>query len=284
MTTLRDALLTEQQKIDTALASYVDGIDAPTRLVDAMRYVLLGGGKRIRPVLVLATARALGATDETAMGAAIALEMIHAYSLAHDDLPALDDDDERRGRASAHRQFDEATAILAGDALLTEAFSAVLDSSARIDSSFVVKMGASLARAAGARGMVGGQVVDIQHLAQTPTELRTMHAMKTGALFRCALELGALCAESTDATVTRCGRYGELFGAAFQLSDDILDLDEAEQSSHEREVNLAFLDGEEAIRAEIAEVCAAARGLLAEFDTPMTLHVSLLDWVEGRVM
>lgn len=284
MTTLRDALLAEQKKIDAALASYMDTIEAPSRLVEAMRYVLLGGGKRIRPILVLATARELGAQDESSMPAALALEMIHAYSLAHDDLPALDNDDERRGRPSAHREYDEATAILAGDALLAEAFSSLLTSSHRIKAEFVVSMSKSLARASGAGGMVGGQVLDIQHLAQTPTELREMHAMKTGALFRCALELGALSAESTASTVARCARYGELFGAAFQLSDDVLDLDEAEQSAHEREVNLAFLDGEDAVRAEIADVCREARELLSDFERPMALHQLLLDWVEERVM
>ncbi|HHM05884.1 MAG TPA: (2E,6E)-farnesyl diphosphate synthase [Gammaproteobacteria bacterium] len=202
---------------------------APQTLHRAMRYSVLGGGKRVRPVLVYAAAEAAGAPLERADAAACAVELIHAYSLIHDDLPAMDDDDLRRGRPSCHRAFDEATAILAGDALQTLAFDLLArDPALDVAPSQRLAMIQTLATAAGATGMVGGQAMDLAAVGQTLTlsQLETMHAHKTGALIRAAVRLGGLCHNGiTPAELDKLERYACLIGLAFQVQDDILDVE-----------------------------------------------------------
>jgi geranylgeranyl diphosphate synthase, type II len=203
----------------------------PERLLKSMEYSLLAGGKRLRPVLVLSWAGLLGGegiTDKV-MPFAASLECIHTYSLIHDDLPAMDDDDLRRGKPSNHMQFGEATAILAGDGLLTEAFG--LMSAASIVNGLpadrVLKAIFVLAKAAGAGGMVGGQAVDMEFTGRTDVplnELRTMHAMKTGALITAACECGAILAGAKDADVENAREFGRNIGVAFQIVDDVLDV------------------------------------------------------------
>ena len=191
----------------------------PSRLMEAMRYSLFAGGKRFRPALVIGGCEAAGGTPEAALPAACAVEMIHTYSLIHDDLPAMDNDDLRRGRPTLHRAFDEATAILAGDTLLTIAFDALADSGK-------LEMVRELARAAGPAGMAGGQVLDMEAEKNPPdlTGLIRLHRMKTGALIRASVRLGAMAGGAGPETLTALTRYGEAVGLAFQITDDILDV------------------------------------------------------------
>jgi farnesyl diphosphate synthase len=202
-------------------------IARPARLLEAMRYVTLGGGKRLRPFLVIESARLFGVTGASALRAACALEMIHCYSLAHDDLPAMDDDDLRRGRPTAHKAFDEATAILAGDGLLTYAFDLLADPATHADAQIRAALVLALARAAGLGGMVGGQALDLAaETAGRPLsqeEILTLQAMKTGALLRFAVDAGALLGKAPAPMAQALSRYGAALGAAFQVADDILD-------------------------------------------------------------
>jgi farnesyl diphosphate synthase len=202
-------------------------IARPARLLEAMRYSSLGGGKRLRPFLVIESARLFGVVGEAALRTACALEMIHCYSLVHDDLPAMDDDDLRRGRPTTHKAFDEATAILAGDGLLTYAFDVVADPKTHQDAGVRAALVLALARAAGLGGMVGGQALDLAaETAATPLTLEEtlrMQAMKTGALLRFAVDAGGVLGGASVAQARALTRYGEALGAAFQIADDILD-------------------------------------------------------------
>lgn len=214
-------------RIDTALAAYFPSDSAhPHRLIEAVRYSLLGGGKRIRPLLLLAACEAVGGAASRALPYACAIEMIHAYSLIHDDLPAMDDDALRRGRATNHKVFGEGVAILAGDALLTEAF-AVLAQSAVQDPRPRQALRAlrEIAEAAGARGMVGGQAADIaaEGAAVDLATVEFIHVRKTGALLLAAVRAGALIGGARARALGGLTRYGECLGLAFQIADDILD-------------------------------------------------------------
>jgi farnesyl diphosphate synthase len=206
----------------------------PPRLVEAMRYAALGGGKRLRPFLVVETARLFGVEDEGVLRTGAALEMIHCYSLVHDDLPAMDDDDLRRGRPTAHRAFDEATAILAGDALLTYAFDVVADPATHPDAALRAELALKLARAAGLGGMVGGQALDLaaEQKSEKHTEraVRELQAMKTGALLLYGVEAGAILGRADKKQSAALSRYGAALGAAFQVADDILD-EEGDEAS-----------------------------------------------------
>ncbi len=199
----------------------------PRRLVEAMRYATLAGGKRLRPFLAIETARALGRADDAPVRVGAAIECVHAYSLIHDDLPAMDDDDLRRGRPTTHRAFDEATAILAGDALQTMAFEILASPETDSDGGTRAELCAGLARAAGLEGMVGGQMLDIEAetaAAQLPLEaVARLQAMKTGALLKFSVEAGALLAGATAPARKAFGDYGRAIGAAFQIADDLLD-------------------------------------------------------------
>jgi geranylgeranyl diphosphate synthase type II len=204
----------------------VCGCDAPG-VCDAMRYSLAGGGKRIRPVLLLESCRLCGGDPDDALDFACALEMIHTYSLIHDDLPCMDDDDMRRGKPACHIAFGEATALLAGDALLTQAFAAAAQSrAAELHPARAVEAVALLARLAGAEGMIGGQAIDLQseNRAISLSRLQTMDRLKTGALMRAACELGAVLAGADAVKRAALVRYAEALGQAFQIVDDILDV------------------------------------------------------------
>ena len=194
-----------------------------------MRYATLGGGKRLRAALVYATGETFGARTEQLDVPACALELIHAYSLIHDDLPAMDNDDLRRGKPSCHRAFDEATALLAGDALQTRAFEVLAtDMDPAIGAARQLQMIARLAEASGSLGMAGGQAIDLRSVGSTLGlgELEDMHARKTGALFRAAVALGALCVPHLSGSVLAAlDRYASCIGLAFQITDDILDVE-----------------------------------------------------------
>jgi geranylgeranyl diphosphate synthase type II len=224
---LKSFLRTQQARVEALLherSSRLDVAGTPSRLAEAMRYSLMAGGKRLRPMLCLTFADAV-ARQSTATAiaedAACALEYIHTYSLIHDDLPAMDDDDLRRGRPTSHKVFGEAIAILAGDALLTEAFTLVASGPEPVR----VALCRELAVAAGAAGMVGGQVLDIAEDRPAQMDYLTrLHGMKTGALLRAACRMGVLAGGGSPEEVRRADAYGEAVGLAFQIADDILDV------------------------------------------------------------
>lgn len=201
-------------------------ISRPERLLSAMRHGVLNGGKRLRPFLVIQTAALFDSNIQTAQRIGAALECVHCYSLIHDDLPAMDNDDLRRGKPTVHKAFDEATAILAGDALLTLAFDILADEKTEIDAQTRLKLIVGLSRAAGVGGMVGGQALDLEAETEKPNEsgIITLQAMKTGALIRYACEAGALIGHATMSDRERLSAFGAAIGLAFQLADDILDI------------------------------------------------------------
>jgi farnesyl diphosphate synthase len=205
----------------------VGEIHRPPRLLAAMRHGALAGGKRLRPFLTIETARALGLEGEGPLRAGSAIELIHCYSLVHDDLPAMDDDDLRRGRPTVHKAFDEATAILAGDGLLTLAFDVIGDVATHKDGAIRAALCVGLARAAGLGGMAGGQMLDLEaETAAAPLDkaaIERLQAMKTGALLTYSVEAGAIIAEARAEQRAALVRFGRALGAAFQVADDILD-------------------------------------------------------------
>ncbi len=218
-----------QQRAEQTLNHWLPPIEeAPDHLHAAMRYATLSGGKRLRPVLVYASGSALGIPLKQLDGPACAVELVHAYSLVHDDLPAMDDDDLRRGKPTCHKAFDEATAILAGDALQCLAFEVLAnDPAMNATPTQRLAMVAELAHASGSRGMAGGQAIDIAAEGKQLTleQLQTMHRYKTGALIRAAVRLGALSAPSISAEQREgLDRYAGAVGLAFQIRDDILDV------------------------------------------------------------
>ena len=198
----------------------------PARLLEAMHYGALNGGKRLRPFLVVESTALFGGNEAAAMRVGAALECLHSYSLVHDDLPAMDDDDLRRGKPTVHIAFDEATAILAGDALLTYAFDIIAAPETDLPDRARIELVLALSRAAGIGGMAGGQALDLSAEKQTPDEqgIVTLQAMKTGALIRFACEAGAVIAGAPTEDRERMRRFGEIIGRAFQLADDLLDL------------------------------------------------------------
>lgn len=216
-----------QQRVEAALKQRLDDIDSPTssKLIEAMRYATLNGGKRLRALLVYATGEALGANQQALDAAACAVEMIHAYSLVHDDMPMMDDDDLRRGRPTCHKAYDEATALLVGDALQTLAFETLCDDALLASQqSMMIK---TLARASGAYGMAGGQAIDLESVGQMLTlqDLQTMHSLKTGALIRASVSLGALASQQCNDTILQAlDNYAADIGLAFQVQDDVLDV------------------------------------------------------------
>ena len=216
-----------RQRVEAGLDAALPAADqSPERLHQAMRHAVLGGGKRLRPLLVYAAGAAVGA-DETLLDApAVAVELVHAFSLVHDDLPAMDDDALRRGRPTVHVAFDEATAILAGDALQALAFS-VLAEETRAPAGLRVVWLATLAEASGVRGMCGGQALDMAATGQRLElhELETLHALKTGALIRAAVRMGALAGNAEARTLAQLDDYAAALGLAFQIRDDILDVE-----------------------------------------------------------
>lgn len=201
-------------------------IARPERLMAAMRHGVLNGGKRLRPFLVMESARLFPADGEAALRVAAALECVHCYSLVHDDLPAMDDDDLRRGQPTVHKAFSEASAILAGDALLTLAFDIIADDATTLPAGQKTALVLALARAAGAGGMAGGQMLDLDAARDQPDEagIIRLQAMKTGALIRFACEAGAIAAGAPADDRERLAEFGSAIGLAFQLADDLLDL------------------------------------------------------------
>ncbi len=224
-TTLKQQANAVNSELDRILP---DEKTRPARLHEAMRYSVFAGGKRFRPVLCIAACEACGGTQEAAISAACAIELLHTYTLIHDDLPAMDDDTLRRGQPTCHIQFDEATAILAGDALLTLAFEVLANVPLRPSSGQATLgnlLALELARAAGSRGVIGGQAEDLAAEGKTPEAdlVETIHRHKTAALIRAACVMGGLCAGADSQNLENLGTYGENIGLAFQITDDLLD-------------------------------------------------------------
>jgi farnesyl diphosphate synthase len=266
----------------------------PQRLHQAMRYAVLGGGKRIRPTLVYAAGQALGLERERLDGPACAVELIHAYSLVHDDLPAMDDDDLRRGRPSCHKAFDEATAILTGDALQSLAFQ-VLSRDPRIDGGAETRlqMIEQLALASGSRGMAGGQALDLDAVGQELdlVQLENMHIHKTGALIRASVRLGSLQgARLDDERLRRLDHYAGCIGLAFQIRDDILDVESDTQTlgktqgadqKRDKPTYPSLLGLEEA-RQKAAELCDEALRSLEGFGSGASPLRWIAQYIVGR--
>lgn len=230
MSTFLERLQVYQQSVNAALEHWLPQSSIePGRLHAAMRYAVLAEGKRIRPVIVYATGEAFGLNLEVLDGPACAVEIIHAYSLIHDDLPSMDNDDLRRGYPTCHKQYDEATAILAGDALQALAFQILAqDPGINVNHQQRIKMINALAVAGGSRGMAGGQAIDLAAVGKSLSivELENMHIHKTGALIKASAELGALSTENLDNDLfTRVAKYAKCIGLAFQIKDDILDIE-----------------------------------------------------------
>lgn len=229
--TIDDWMSVQQRQIEAALQQWLPA-HAPGGLGEAMRYAVLGGGKRLRPLLVLAARQAValeGADavhDEAALRAACAIELIHAYSLVHDDMPCMDDDQWRRGKPTVHVKFGQAQALLAGDALQALAFEVLTPTASPIPQALQGRLCAILARAAGHAGMAGGQAIDLASVGQqlSETDLRHMHQLKTGALLEACVALGAACGSAQPDSLNSLAEYGRAIGVAFQVIDDVLDV------------------------------------------------------------
>ena len=230
MTVFSERLQVYQKSVESALNCWLPkSSDQPERLHEAMRYSVLGNGKRIRPVILYATGEAFGIDLTSLDGPACAVEIIHAYSLIHDDLPAMDDDELRRGRPTCHKAYDEATAILAGDALQALSFHILAhDPNIKVSAQQRLSMIKTLAIASGSKGMAGGQAIDLASvgISLSIAELENMHVHKTGALIRASAELGALSIDNVDLILlSRISQYAKYIGLAFQIKDDILDIE-----------------------------------------------------------
>jgi farnesyl diphosphate synthase len=281
-----------EARLDAWLANSERHGFVPERLGEAMRHAVLGGGKRLRPFLVLEAARLCGMPDEAALNAAAALECIHCYSLAHDDLPAMDDDDMRRGRPTVHKAFDEATAILAGDALLTLAFEILADPATHPDPAIRCALALGLARASGRAGMAGGQMLDLMAPGSSlsQAEILRLQAMKTGVLIQFACEAGAVLAGAKPAQRQALRDYGTALGLAFQLADDLLDVNgdaaivgkAVDKDKNAGKATLVALIGANVARERLAEFQAKALDALAPFGADAEMLAATADFVVNR--
>jgi farnesyl diphosphate synthase len=284
-----------RERMEAALARRMPSAERlPQRLHAAMRYSVLGGGKRVRPILLLATARTLGLAEEQVEAAACALELVHVYSLVHDDLPAMDDDDLRRGRPTCHKAFDEATALLVGDALQSLAFELLARDPHLLASPAVqVRLVGLLAEAIGSVGMAGGQAIDLQSEGQQLDigQIEQMHSLKTGALIRASVMMGAACAPQLDARLERAlAGFAGPIGLAFQIQDDLLDvlgdtatLGKTAQSDRERgKSTYPAILGIATSQQRVQRLSDAALESLAPFGAEADPLRAVADWLLAR--
>nr|WP_284947070.1 farnesyl diphosphate synthase [Acidisoma sp. PAMC 29798] len=292
-TALTEALKRRAREVEHALDVLLPLPDGQEkRLIEAMRYAVLGGGKRLRGFLVMETASLFSVAPACAARVAASVEMLHAYSLVHDDLPAMDDDDLRRGQPSCHRAFDEATAILAGDALLTRAFEVLVDSDTHSDSQARCELVAALGAAAGARGMVGGQMIDMvsEGTQLSAPEVTRLQALKTGRLIQYSAEAGAILGRAPPQQRHHIAAFGRDLGAAFQIADDILDAEGTEEEIGKTagkdaaagKATMVSIMGLEQARAHAAMLAAQAANYLASFGDRAAHLVALTDFVVSR--
>ena len=282
-----------QARMESVLARLLPPASvAPTRLHEAMRYATLEGGKRVRPLLAFAAGEVSGAAPERVEIAAAAVEMIHAYSLVHDDMPCMDDDELRRGKPTVHKQYDEATALLVGDALQSLAFQLLSEHRLTDDARVQLDMVKTLAVAAGSRGMAGGQQIDLEATGKTLTlpELEFMHIHKTGALIRAAVLLGASCGPVSAAVAQKLDRYAKAIGLAFQVVDDVLDYDAstatlgktAGKDSKQGKPTYVSLMGVARARELAEELRVQAHNALADIGAPARRLSEVADFIVLR--
>lgn len=282
-------------RVETALEHFLPGTDvAPARLHEAMRYAVLGGGKRVRPLLVHAAGELTGASAPAVEAASAALEMIHVYSLVHDDMPAMDDDALRRGKPTVHIQYDEATALLVGDALQSQAFVALTAAGNGLNDTQQAALVRELAVASGSLGMAGGQAIDLESVGRklSRPELETMHRKKTGALLRASVRMGALAGATPDAeALAALDQYAAAVGLAFQVVDDILDVtaDSAtlgktagKDAQHDKPTYVSII-GLDASRELAAQLGRDAHGAIQPFGPRGQRLAELADLVVNRV-
>jgi len=282
-------------------AAPVNGeLSRPARLIEAMRYASLNGGKRFRPFLVVESAALFAVPRQNALMAGAALECVHCYSLVHDDLPAMDNDDLRRGQPTAHKKFDEATAILAGDGLLTFAFDILSRPETHADPRVRIELVMALARASGVGGMAGGQMLDLAAegrfvqsraaLAFSEKDVRTLQAMKTGALLRFACEAGGILAAASPAHRAALERYGAAVGQAFQIADDLLDLEgdpalvgkQTGKDAAAGKATLVSVLGVPTAKARLKELVTEAEQALAPFGPSASILIAGAKFVADR--
>lgn len=269
-----------------------DEIARPEQLIAAMRHGALNGGKRLRPFLLIESARLFSIDDLAVLRVATALECLHCYSLIHDDLPAMDNDDLRRGQPTVHRAFDEATAILAGDSLLTLAFEIIASDATELPAPTKVALVAALARASGVGGMAGGQALDLAAERERPDEagILLLQAMKTGALLRFACQAGAIIGNATEAEQERLSAFGEAIGLAFQLADDLLDVTASAEvlgkatgkDAAAGKGTLVALHGQDWARAQLRGLIAQAEELLEPFGDDAAVLVETARFIAAR--
>ncbi|GAB2882321.1 (2E,6E)-farnesyl diphosphate synthase [Paraburkholderia jirisanensis] len=283
------------ERVEHALEQYLPPVStAPARLHEAMRYAVLGGGKRVRPLLCHAAGELTGARAEAVEAASAALEMVHVYSLVHDDMPCMDDDALRRGKPTVHVQYDEATALLVGDALQSQAFVAITEAAGTLAPLQQASLTRELALAIGSLGMAGGQAIDLASVGQklTRPQLETMHRMKTGALLRAAVRMGALAGETPDAAALQAlDAYAAAVGLAFQVVDDILDVTTdsatlgktAGKDAKDGKPTYVSIIGLDASRELAAQLRSDAHAALAPFGARAQRLAELADLVVNRV-
>lgn len=282
-----------QARMESVLSEWLPPASiVPQRLHEAMRYAVLGGGKRVRPLLAFAAGEVAGADVERVQHAAAAVELIHAYSLVHDDMPAMDDDALRRGKPTVHVEFDEATALLVGDALQSLAFDILAAQPLANDAATQLNMVQLLAQAAGSRGMAGGQAIDLASVGKPLdlTELEFMHIHKTGALIRASVLLGAQCGSLPEAAIAALDHYAKCIGLAFQVVDDVLDAEAptatlgktAGKDAANNKPTYVSLLGAARARELAQELRADAHAALADLGAPATRLRQLADFVVER--
>jgi geranylgeranyl diphosphate synthase type II len=291
--TVQEYLFSQVSEIDAVLDRWVPHASVePASIHRAMRYSLFAGGKRIRPILAIAAARSVSDSPDGIEHAACTLELIHTYSLIHDDLPALDNDDLRRGRPTCHKVFGDAMAILAGDSLLTLAFE-VLSRLPLVDAERKIRLVEELARASGTvGGMIGGQVNDIEGEKRTPTEdlLDSIHKAKTGALLRASVRMGAIYAGASEQELAALSEYGEHVGLAFQIVDDVLDVEESSEAlgktagkdEAQQKITFPAVYGLERSRVMAEEERMAAHTALRMFDDRADRLRQIADFIVQR--
>jgi geranylgeranyl diphosphate synthase, type II len=282
----------QQAQVESALEKAIT-VTYPEKIYEAMRYSLMAGGKRLRPILCLATCELVGGTSEMAMPAACALEMIHTMSLIHDDLPAMDNDDYRRGKLTNHKVYGEDIAILAGDGLLAYAFEFIALQTRQVNPTQILQVVVQLAKAVGAAGLVGGQVVDLESEGNPDVSLETLnfiHRHKTGALLEASVVCGAVLANAAESDLQRLSRYAQNIGLAFQIIDDVLDITATQEELGKtagkdlqaQKATYPSFWGIEESRRQASQLVAEAKAEIASFGEKAQPLMAIADYITAR--